>query len=117
MCGNDARANPLRRSEQIMWPDRRILDLLKTEFPIVLAPMAGVMDADLAIAAAEGGALGSLPCDVGAINVAGGSHVKELDAVSISADNPTHATTTTNGRNARIEGEGAHPMFAECPGH
>ena len=45
-----------------MWPDRRILDLFKTEFPIVLAPMAGVMDADLVIAASQGGALGSLPC-------------------------------------------------------
>ncbi len=45
-----------------MWPDRRIIDLFKTEFPIVLAPMAGVVDADLVIAAAQGGALGSLPC-------------------------------------------------------
>jgi nitronate monooxygenase len=45
-----------------MWPDRRLLDLFKTEFPIVQAPMAGVMDADLVIAAAQGGALGSLPC-------------------------------------------------------
>jgi nitronate monooxygenase len=45
-----------------MWPDRRILDLFKTEFPIVQAPMAGAMDADLVIAAAQGGALGSLPC-------------------------------------------------------
>jgi nitronate monooxygenase len=45
-----------------MWPDRRLLDLVKTEFPIVLAPMAGVMDAELVIAAAQGGALGSLPC-------------------------------------------------------
>ncbi len=45
-----------------MWPDRRLLELFKTEFPIVLAPMAGVADADLAMAAAQGGALGSLPC-------------------------------------------------------
>jgi nitronate monooxygenase len=45
-----------------MWPDRRLLALFKTEFPIVLAPMAGVMDAELVIAAAQGGALGSLPC-------------------------------------------------------
>jgi nitronate monooxygenase len=45
-----------------MWPDRRLIDLFKTEFPIVLAPMAGVMDAELVIAAAKGGALGSLPC-------------------------------------------------------
>ena len=45
-----------------MWPDRRLLDLFKIEFPIVQAPMAGVMDTDLVIAAAQGGALGSLPC-------------------------------------------------------
>jgi nitronate monooxygenase len=45
-----------------MWPDRGLTDLFKTEFPIVLAPMAGVMDAELVIAAAQGGALGSLPC-------------------------------------------------------
>src|SRR5439155_75939 len=58
--GNDALPNHL--NEQIMWPDRRLIDLFKTEFPIVLAPMAGAMDADLVIAAAQGGALGSLPC-------------------------------------------------------
>src|SRR6201985_3419479 len=45
-----------------MWPDRRLIELFKTEFPIVLAPMAGIMDAELVIAAAQGGALGSLPC-------------------------------------------------------
>jgi nitronate monooxygenase len=61
--GKDARADPHSSSnEHIMWPDRRLLNLVKTEFPIVLAPMAGIMDADLVIAAAQGGALGSLPC-------------------------------------------------------
>lgn len=45
-----------------MWPDRRLLDLFKIDVPIVQAPMAGVMDAELVIAACEGGALGSLPC-------------------------------------------------------
>src|ERR1700738_830713 len=61
--GNDARADPpFHLNEHTMWPDRRLLDLFKTEFPIVLAPMAGIMDADLVIAAAQGGALGSLPC-------------------------------------------------------
>jgi nitronate monooxygenase len=44
-----------------MWPDRRLLDLFKTEHPIVLAPMAGAMDTDLAIAVAQAGGLGSLP--------------------------------------------------------
>ena len=45
-----------------MWPDRRLIDRFKTEFPIVLAPMAGVMDAQLAIAVGEGGGVASLPC-------------------------------------------------------
>ena len=45
-----------------MWPDRRLIDLLHIELPIVQAPVAGAMDWELAAAAAEAGALGSLPC-------------------------------------------------------
>src|SRR5215469_7644486 len=45
-----------------MWPDRRIIDLFKIEFPILLAPMAGAIDAEIAIAVAEGGGLPSVPC-------------------------------------------------------
>lgn len=44
-----------------MWPTRRLTDLLKIEHPILLAPMAGAVDAALAIAVAEAGGLGSLP--------------------------------------------------------
>jgi nitronate monooxygenase len=45
-----------------MWLDRRLLDLLKIEHPIIQAPMAGAMDADLVVAVSEAGGLGSLPC-------------------------------------------------------
>ena len=45
-----------------MWPNNRLIDLLGIEIPIVQAPMAGAMDWELAAAAAEAGALGSLPC-------------------------------------------------------
>ena len=45
-----------------MWPNRRLIDLLNIEIPIVQAPVAGAMDWELAAAAAEAGALGSLPC-------------------------------------------------------
>jgi nitronate monooxygenase len=45
-----------------MWPDRRLLDLLDIELPIIQAPMAGAMDFELAVAVAEAGGLGSLPC-------------------------------------------------------
>jgi nitronate monooxygenase len=44
-----------------MWPNRRLIDLLKIEHPIVQGPMAGAVDADLAIEVAEAGGLGSLP--------------------------------------------------------
>ena len=44
-----------------MWPNRRLLELFRIEHPIVLAPMAGAMDAALAIAVAKGGGLASLP--------------------------------------------------------
>lgn len=45
-----------------MWPDRRLLDLLGTELPIIQAPMAGANDAAMAIAVSDAGGLGSLPC-------------------------------------------------------
>ncbi|MBX9774712.1 MAG: nitronate monooxygenase [Xanthobacteraceae bacterium] len=41
--------------------ERRLLDLFRVEHPIVLAPMAGAMDFELATAVAEAGGLGSLP--------------------------------------------------------
>lgn len=44
-----------------MWSNRRLTDLFKIEHPIVLAPMAGAVDAALAIAVAQAGGLGSLP--------------------------------------------------------
>ena len=45
-----------------MWPDRRILDLFGIDIPILLAPMAGPGLSGLAIAVAQAGGLGSLPC-------------------------------------------------------
>src|SRR5688572_15439623 len=45
-----------------MWPDRRFLDLVGIEQPIIQAPMAGATTPALAIAVAEAGGLGSLGC-------------------------------------------------------
>jgi nitronate monooxygenase len=44
-----------------MWRDRRILDLFGIEHPILLAPMAGPVLSDMAIAVAKAGGLGALP--------------------------------------------------------
>jgi nitronate monooxygenase len=45
-----------------MWKDRRIIDLLGIEIPIIQAPMAGANLSDMVIAVSEAGGLGSLPC-------------------------------------------------------
>ncbi|HEY4071008.1 MAG TPA: nitronate monooxygenase [Sphingomicrobium sp.] len=44
------------------WPNRRFLDLVGTQHPIIQAPMANVAGVELCVAAARAGALGSLPC-------------------------------------------------------
>jgi nitronate monooxygenase len=44
------------------WPDRRLLDLLNIEIPIIQAPMAGADSVALARSVSSTGALGSLGC-------------------------------------------------------
>lgn len=44
------------------WPDRRLLDLLSLEIPIIQAPMAGSDSIALARAVSSTGALGSMAC-------------------------------------------------------
>jgi nitronate monooxygenase len=44
------------------WPDPRFADLLGSRWPIVAAPMAGAAGVELAMAAIQGGGVGSLPC-------------------------------------------------------
>ncbi len=45
-----------------MWPDRRWLDLVGTDLPIIQAPMASAQGASMAAAVCQAGGLGSLPC-------------------------------------------------------
>jgi len=45
-----------------IWPDRRLVDLLGIEHPLVLAPMAGLGTVELAASVCAGGGLGSLGC-------------------------------------------------------
>ncbi|KSB91467.1 2-nitropropane dioxygenase [Caulobacter vibrioides] len=44
------------------WPDRRLIDLLGVEAPVLQAPMAGATTPAMAIGAARGGGLGALAC-------------------------------------------------------
>jgi nitronate monooxygenase len=45
-----------------MWRDRRFIDLVGLEHPVVAAPMAGPGTPELAVAVTRAGGLGSLPC-------------------------------------------------------
>jgi len=44
------------------WPNRRLLDLLGTDHPIIQAPMAGYVGSEMAVAVLAADGLGSLPC-------------------------------------------------------
>src|SRR5271163_1443437 len=44
------------------WPNRRLLDRLKIEHPIVQAPMGGHVTLDMPVAVSAAGGLGSFPC-------------------------------------------------------
>jgi nitronate monooxygenase len=46
----------------MMWPERKLTELLGIEHPIMLAPMAGFTTAELAVAVCEAGGLGSVAC-------------------------------------------------------
>jgi nitronate monooxygenase len=44
------------------WPNRRLLDLLKIDHPIIQAPMGGAVSPGMPIAVCGAGGLGSFPC-------------------------------------------------------
>jgi len=44
------------------WPNRRLLDLMGIDHPIIQAPMAGYVGSEMAVAVLAAGGLGSLPC-------------------------------------------------------
>lgn len=70
-----------------MWNNRRLLDLIGTEHPLVLAPMAGPGTVALAIAVSQAGGLGSLPC---AMMSAEQTHA-DLAAIKKATDKPFNA--------------------------
>lgn len=53
---------PARAADPARWPNRRLLDLLQIDHPIVQAPMGGHTRPDLPVAVANAGGLGSFPC-------------------------------------------------------
>jgi NAD(P)H-dependent flavin oxidoreductase YrpB (nitropropane dioxygenase family) len=46
----------------LTWPDQRLLELLRIEHPIILAPMGGFATSELAASVCAAGGLGSIGC-------------------------------------------------------
>jgi nitronate monooxygenase len=86
------------------WKDRRILDLLAIEQPLLLAPMAGAGLAPLAIAVAKAGGLGAIPCSSLPVEKATAEVVAFRDAVdgpinlNFFAHRPEAPTAEANAR-------------------
>jgi nitronate monooxygenase len=114
-----------------MWPDRRLIDLFGIEFPIVLAPMAGVMDADLiAVGGIDDGRGIAAAFALGAAGVQIGSAYLRCPESKVTAlaraalaqgrDDATVITNVMTGRPARglvnrIMGE-VGPISPDAPG-
>ncbi len=67
-----------------MWPNRRYLDLVGIDHPIIQAPMAGANLSAMVIAVSRAGGLGSLPC--GMLNV--DQARAELNVIRQQTDKP-----------------------------
>jgi len=55
-------ANHDDSGKAMTWPDQRLLELLRIEHSIILAPMGGFATAELATSVCAAGGLGSIGC-------------------------------------------------------
>src|SRR3984957_9227747 len=59
---NGARAQGAPPPAAPSWPNRRLLDLLKIDHPIIQAPMGGAVSPSMQVAFCGSGRLGTFPC-------------------------------------------------------
>jgi nitronate monooxygenase len=62
LAPNGARAEGAPPPGAPSWPNRRLLDLLKIDHPIIQAPMGGAVSPGMPVAVCASGGLGSFPC-------------------------------------------------------
>jgi hypothetical protein len=62
LAPNGARAQGVPPGAAAGWPNRRLLDLLKIDHPIIQAPMGGAVSPSMPVAVCGSGGLGSFPC-------------------------------------------------------
>ena len=98
-----------------MWPDRRALDLFKIDLPIIQAPMAGSSDADLAIAVAEAGGLGSLPCAMLSVDQTRAAYqiIRQRTARAVNLNFFCHSAPTPDANRERAWRSKLRPYYRE----
>ena len=62
LAPNGARAQEAPPRAAPGWPNRRLIDLLKIDHPIIQAPMGGHVSPSMPVAVCGSGGLGSFPC-------------------------------------------------------
>ena len=82
------------------WPDKRITTLFGIDLPIILAPMAGPVLAEMVIAVSQQGGLGSLPCAL-------------LDGAQVDAELTKIRAGTTNPINLNFFCHPPAPFYPE----
>lgn len=98
-----------------MWPDKRILDLFGIELPIIQAPMAGSVFADMVIAVSAAGGLGSLACALLSVEQAR----RELETIRIKTSRPIcvnffcHTPPEPNPNREKQWEARLHPYYVE----
>jgi nitronate monooxygenase len=88
-----------RAEVSMTWPDRRILDRLGIDVPIIQAPMGGVATSAMVTAVARGGGLGSLPCALSTFDTVRAElqTIQRGTNAAINLNFFTHASTPPGG--------------------
>ncbi len=99
-----------------MWANRRLLELIQVDHPILLAPMAGVMDAELAIAVANAGGLAALPAGMlneEQLRAQGAQFLAATGDKPINLNFLAHKMPTPNNAREHVWREKLKPYYVE----
>ena len=101
-----------------MWPNRRLIDLLGMEHPIVQSPMAGFSTVELAAAVCDAGALGSIGCGPVSPEIAARTirQLRGLTSKPINVNFFSHALADATSGQQQVWRDRLSPYYRELGG-
>lgn len=101
-----------------MWPNRRLIDLLGIEHPIVQSPMAGFSTVELAAAVCDAGALGSIGCGPVSPEIAARTirQLRGLTSKPINVNFFSHASADATSGQQQVWRDRLSPYYRELGG-